>query len=178
MNLDERMSLRSQIAYALVLFVVVMITVAAGLTFMRYKNSRGYSISELKPLQLNEFLVQCCEANKIAVVHFYSPTCKYCEEEEKHLANLKNAMFGSVCIGKINISSSPEGSLLVRTLNITGVPTILLYSCGNFLWLTGFTPVPVLKEKIWEFQKSRILDEKSNNWRTRCRIQHLLVGIM
>lgn len=74
---------------------------------------------------------QLINTDKKILFNFYADWCKPCKRMAPHLIKLQAQLAGSVVIISISADNNPQ---LDKALNVTSVPTLLLYQNGQLTW--------------------------------------------
>ncbi len=78
-----------------------------------------------------ETLKDIINADKPVLIDFHAEWCGPCKMMKPVLTELRNKMGNSIRILKIDIDKNPA---ITTSLQISGVPTLMLYKNGNMLW--------------------------------------------
>ena len=74
---------------------------------------------------------QLVNTDKKILFNFYADWCEPCKRMAPHLVKLQAQLAGSVLIISISADNNPQ---LVKALNVTSVPTLLLYQHKELIW--------------------------------------------
>jgi thioredoxin 1 len=81
--------------------------------------------------QTKETLNDIISGDKPVLIDFFAEWCGPCKMMKPILEDLRKAMGDQVRILKIDIDRNPQ---IASSLNISGVPTLMLYQKGKMLW--------------------------------------------
>lgn len=81
--------------------------------------------------QTKETLNDIISGDKPVLIDFFAEWCGPCKMMKPILEDLRKAMGDRVRILKIDIDRNPQ---IATSLNISGVPTLMLYQRGQMLW--------------------------------------------
>ena len=94
-------------------------------------------------MEINTFYKRLNTAALPVLVYFWAPWCLPCRAMKPHLERLADAYAGEVEFWKINADEAPE---LVRSLDIFGIPTLLLFRGAEVVTRkTGAQPAAALE---------------------------------
>ena len=85
-------------------------------------------MKELTELNESSFQSEVLESNLPVLVDFYAPWCGPCKMLAPILAQLALEFQGRVKIAKLNVDEAPG---VAARYNVTGVPTLILFSDGK-----------------------------------------------
>ena len=94
-------------------------------------------------MEINTFYKRLNTATLPVLVYFWAPWCLPCRGMKPHLERLADAYAGEVEFWKINADEAPE---LARSLDIFGIPTLLLFRGAEVVTRkTGAQPAAALE---------------------------------
>ena len=111
--------------------------------------------------------------NSVAVVEFYSATCKHCKKLEAGITELSEEAGNNVYFGKVLVS---DELALADEYEVTSVPTLLYFKNGEIREKSiGFTHKLIIAENIKKLQRTqnRIEDIKKDKERYRTGVNRL-----
>lgn len=104
------------------------------------RQATGMSMAEYHAL-VNE--------DRLVLVDFYAPWCGPCKKMAPFLEEIAQEQPGTLKLQKIN---TDKNTLVAQELNITGLPTLLLYKSKKMVWShTGYISKSELLKKISTF---------------------------
>lgn len=104
--------------------------------------------TKLQGLNLEEYQ-KLLDTDKLVLVDFYATWCTPCKKMDPFLKEIAEEKAGILELQKIN---TDKNTAIAQHLNITGIPTILLYKNKKMLWShMGYIGKSELLEKISTF---------------------------
>jgi thioredoxin 1 len=98
-----------------------------------------------------ETLNDIIKGDKPVLVDFYAEWCGPCKMMKPILEELRGTLGDNVRILKIDIDKNPA---ITQSLNISGVPTLMLFQKGQTLWRqSGVVPAKQLQSVIQQKAK-------------------------
>lgn len=89
------------------------------------------------------------ESDKLVLVDFYAPWCSPCKKMDPFLKEIAQEKEGILELKKVDTDKNPA---IAQHLNITGIPTIMLYKNQKMIWShMGYIGKSELLEKISTF---------------------------
>jgi thioredoxin 1 len=104
--------------------------------------------SKLQGLNLEEYQ-KLLDTDKLVLVDFYATWCTPCKKMDPFLKEIAEEKAGILELKKIN---TDKNTAIAQHLNITGIPTILMYKNQKMVWShIGYIGKSELLEKITTF---------------------------